>query len=69
MTKRYAIRFEDTDGSLEAPFQYAGSKREAFRIARLAARWSQSARAVWVDDTRTDLGVKAFKTELRKTRA
>ena len=60
MTHRYALRMEDADGTVDEPYLYASTKREAFRLARIAARHLVFAVAVWVDDTKTDLGVKRF---------
>jgi len=60
MQKRYALRMEDPDNTVDEPYLYASTKREAFRMARIAARHLVFAVAVWVDDTKTDLGVKRF---------
>jgi hypothetical protein len=59
---RYAIRFEVKDGTLEEAIRFYSNKREALRLASaLAKRISNGDDvAVWVDDTKTDLGVKRF---------
>jgi hypothetical protein len=62
MTKRYAVRIELTDGTLEEAACYLDRKDTALKVAREHAKskpWG--ATRVWVDDTRTDLGVKTFE--------
>lgn len=63
MIKRYALRFEDVDGTVEDPYFYVATKRDALRFARIGARGLSpygTTVAIWVDDTKTDLGVKRF---------
>lgn len=61
---RYALRVELTDGTLEEPFHYLPRKADALRAARACAKGCAADTVrVWVDDTRTDIGV--FKVEAR----
>lgn len=68
MAKRYAVRFETADGTLEDAWHFASSKAEAIRVARCSAKTSimTDVVRVWVDDTRTDLGVASFPTRFAK---
>jgi hypothetical protein len=59
---RYALRHELVDGTLEEPYHYMSRKDWALTAARTAAAdcVSPDIVRVWVDDTKTDLGVKSF---------
>lgn len=57
---RYALRIEYADSTIEDAFHHIATKREAIRITKhLATKtWHpDDAVAIWVDDTKTDLGV------------
>lgn len=66
MTERYALRMETADGTLEAAYHFMARKADAIEAARRAAQdvVSPDVVRIWVDDTKTELGVKAF--EVRK---
>lgn len=59
---RYALRMETADGTLEDAYHYVARKDWALTAARRAAKDCISADVVrvWVDDTKTDLGIAAF---------
>lgn len=61
---RYALRFETVDGTLEDAYHHMNRKAEAIAAARRAARdvASPDIMRVWVDDTRTELGIASFET-------
>lgn len=63
MEKRYAIRNELADGTLLEPSVCVSSKAVALQVARNAANGVIGADVVrvWVDDKKTELGVKAFE--------
>lgn len=63
-TARYALRFETADGTLEEPYHHMSRKADAIAAARRAARdvVSPDVVRVWVDDTRTELGIASFET-------
>jgi hypothetical protein len=63
MTKRYTLSMETDDGSMEAPYWSTSRKADALRAAKLAAKNSACPDVVriWVDDTRTDIGIASFK--------
>ena len=63
---RYALRFETADGTIEEAYHFMDRKADAIAAARRAAKDTVCADVVriWVDDMKTDLGVKAF--EVRK---
>lgn len=63
MNARYAIRNELTDGTLLEPSTYVSNKAVALRVARNVAKGTLGADVVrvWVDDAKTDLGVKGFE--------
>jgi hypothetical protein len=58
-TARYALRSELKDSTLEEAFHFLPRKVDAIRVARLIAKTNSSPDVVriWVDDTRTDLGI------------
>lgn len=64
MTKRYTLSMETDDGSMEAPYWSTNRKADALRAAKRAAAASSCSDVVriWVDDTRTELGIASFKT-------
>jgi len=63
MTGRYALRMELADGTLEDAYHFMPRKADALRAARVAAKTSVCPDVVriWVDDTKTELGVHAFE--------
>jgi len=63
MTARYALRMETADGTLEAAYHFMPRKADAIAAARRAAKSSVCPDVVriWVDDTKTELGVQAFE--------
>lgn len=63
MNKRYAIRFELADSTLLDPTSCAASKATAFQVARKLAKGPIGADVVrvWVDDKKTETGVKSFE--------
>lgn len=58
-TARYALRFETADGTIEEAYHHTSRKADAIRFARHAAKTTicTDIVRVWVDDTKTDLGV------------
>lgn len=63
MNARYALRMETVDGTLEDAFHFMTRKDWALAAARRAAAdcVCPDVVRIWVDDTRTELGVKAFE--------
>ncbi|MCZ7496248.1 hypothetical protein O8B39_17245 [Agrobacterium rhizogenes] len=63
MNARYAIRNELRDGTLLDPSVCVSNKSIALQVARNAAKGTLGADVVrvWVDDMKTELGVKAFE--------
>lgn len=62
MSKRYAIRLELDDGTILEPSSYLPTKALALRTARALVKgtWGNDVVAVWVDNTKTRLGLKRF---------
>ncbi|PJR94785.1 hypothetical protein CN878_08865 [Ochrobactrum sp. 695/2009] len=65
MSARYAIRNELADGTLLDPSVCLPNKTVALRVARRVAKGILGADVVrvWVDDTKTDLGVASFEVK------
>jgi hypothetical protein len=65
MTDRYAIRTELKDGTLLEASAYLARKDIALRVACKLAKSTQADDVVriWVDDTKTGLGVKACEVK------
>jgi hypothetical protein len=64
-TARYALRIELADSTLLEPYHYVSRKDWAIKFAKMAAKNAgHNEVSVWVDDTRTDLGI--FKATVRK---
>lgn len=63
MNARYAIRFELADSTLLDPTSCVASKAIAFQVARKLAKGPIGADVVrvWVDDKKTETGLKAFE--------
>lgn len=63
MNARYAIRYELADSTLLDPTSCIASKAVAFQVARKLANGpiGQDVVRVWVDDQKTETGVKAFE--------
>lgn len=63
MNARYAIRNELADGTLLDPSVCLPNKATALQVARRVAKGILGADVVrvWVDDTKTELGIKAFE--------
>lgn len=63
MNARYALRMETVDGTLEDAFHFVARKDWALTAARRAASdcICPDVVRIWVDDTKTELGVKAFE--------
>ncbi|WMW56228.1 hypothetical protein RE411_03345 [Agrobacterium pusense] len=63
MNDRYAIRFELADSTLLDPSSCVSSKAVALQVARMLAKGPIGADVVrvWVDDKKTETGVKAFE--------
>lgn len=64
MTKRYALRMEIADGTILEAYHHMDRKADAIAAARRNAKDTASSDIVriWVDDTKTELGVKSFDT-------
>jgi hypothetical protein len=62
MKKRYALRYELTDGTVESDaVLFKNNKREALRAARDLSRFPMiDAVSLWVEDNLKDTGVKRF---------
>lgn len=62
MNARYALRMETADGTLEDAYHCMSRKADALRAAKWAAKNMSCADVVrvWVDDTKTELGVAHF---------
>ena len=65
MNARYALRMETADGTLEDAYHCMSRKDDALRAAKRAAKTSAcvDVTRIWVDDTRTGLGVASFTTD------
>lgn len=65
MSKKYGIRFETADGTLEDAFHVTTRKADALRAAKLAAKTTVCTDVVrvWVDDLCSELGIASFKTK------
>lgn len=63
--KRYGLRFETADGTLEEPYHRTSRKADALRAGRAAAKTVVSADVVrvWVDDLCAELGIASFNTK------
>lgn len=63
MNPRYAVRNELADGTLLEASVCLSNKSLALQVARSLAAGTLGADVVrvWVDDTKTELGVKAFE--------
>ncbi|WP_313666116.1 hypothetical protein [Shinella sp.] len=70
MTARYAIRFELADSTILAAHHHLARKADAIASARRAAKDIATSDIVriWVDDTKTELGVTSFETRGWKNR-
>lgn len=70
MTARYALRMEIMDGTLEDAFHFMARKDWALAAARRAAAdcVSPDVVRIWVDDTKTELGVKSFDVNRAEAR-
>ena len=70
MSKRYAIRYELADGTLLDAYHHMDRKADAIAAARRAAKdiVSSDIVRIWVDDTKTELGVESFDTRGWKER-
>lgn len=61
MDKRYALRVELDDSTLTPPFASYGNRRTAIGVARqVAASPPRDGVRIWVDDTRTEIGIRSF---------
>jgi hypothetical protein len=65
MTKRYGVRYETADGTVEEAFHITTRKADAIRAARFAAKTTVCTDVVrvWVDELCTELGVASFDTK------
>lgn len=65
MAYRYALRMETADGTIEDAYHTMPRKADAIAAARRAARdvVSPDVVRIWVDDTKTELGIKAFEVK------
>ena len=63
MNARYALRFELADGTIEDAYHFMSRKDLALAAAKRAAADCACSDVVrvWVDDTNTETGVKAFE--------
>ena len=68
MTKRYALRMETDDGSIEDAYHHMSRKADAIREAKRAAKDTSCTDVVriWVDDIRSEMGIASFKTKYCK---
>lgn len=64
MTARYALRMETADSTLLDAYHHMNRKADAIAAARRTAKdiVSSDIVRIWVDDTKTELGVKSFAT-------
>ena len=62
--KKYGIRFETADGTVEDPFHTTSRKADAIGAAKRAAKETVCTDVVrvWVEDLCADLGIASFKT-------
>ena len=65
MNARYAIRYELADSTLLDPSSCIASKAIALQVARKLAKGpiGSDVVRVWVDDNKTQTGVKAFEVQ------
>lgn len=70
MTARYALRMEIADSTLLEAYNHMNRKADAIAAARRNAKdiVSSDIVRIWVDDTKTELGVKSFDTRGWKER-
>lgn len=70
MDKRYALRFEISDGTLLDAYNKFDRKSDAVSAARRNAKdiTSSDIVRIWVDDSKTELGVNSFETKGWKQR-
>lgn len=70
MTARYALRMEIADSTLLEAYHHMARKADAIAAARRNAKdiVSSDIVRIWVDDTKTELGVTSFDTRGWKER-
>lgn len=70
MNARYALRMEISDSTILEAYHHVARKADAIAAARRAAKdiVSSDIVRIWVDDTKTELGVKSFDTRGWKER-